>query len=158
MNYDCPQCHSSQTASFEMMHAQGTQSGNISGSTVTFGGDIGLTSGQFNSQTVLAGRLSPPGAPKAGCGIQILICIASLIISVLVSGTILTVVDAIIGISRDTKLMEVLLFGLTTVFLLYGLYRYNRFIQEKKMPVYREQLQEWSDSMICRRCGYMWIK
>lgn len=158
MGYDCPSCGSSHTGSFEMMHAQGTQSGSISGSTITFSGDVGLTGGQFHSQTVLAGRLSPPVAPRMGCGIQILIGIASLIISVLVSGTILTVIDAIVGISRDTKLMEVLLFGLTVVFLLYGLYRYNRLIQQKEMPVFREQLQEWSDSMICRRCGYMWTR
>jgi Zn-dependent protease with chaperone function len=157
MSYDCPQCHSPQTASFEMMHAQGTQSGNISASTVTFGGDIGLTTGQFNSQTVLAGRLSPPVAPAMGCGIQILIGIGAGVLGVFIGGGILEGLDTVIGLSRDTALM-ILPFILIVGFLLYGLYFYNRFVQQKKMPVYREQLQEWSNSMICRRCGYMWVR
>lgn len=159
MSYDCPNCGSSETSSFEMMHAQGTRSGSISASTVTFGGDVGLTSGQFNSQTVLAGRLSPPIAPRAGCGILFLIGIASVIISVLVSGTILTVIDAIIGISSNNNGILVLPIVLIGAFLFYGLYLYNRHIMEKKkMPVFREQLQTWSSSMICRRCGFMWTR
>ena len=28
----------------------------------------------------------------------------------------------------------------------------------KLMPGYLERLQEWSRGMICRRCGYMWIR
>jgi len=158
MSYDCPNCGNSHTSSFEMMHAQGTRSGNISASSVTFSGDIGLTNGQFNSQTVLAGRLSPPVAPRMSGGIQILIVIASLIISILVSGAILTAIDAIIGISKDTALTGPLVVSLTIVFVLYGLYLYNRIIQKKKMPVFHEQLQAWSDSMICRRCGFIWTR
>jgi hypothetical protein len=157
MSYDCPNCHSSQTASFEMMHAQGTQSGNISASTVSFGGGIGLTNGQFNSQTVLAGQLSPPVAPAMGCGIQILIGIGAGILGILIGGSILQGIIAIFGLSRDTGLLA-LPFILVVGFLLYGVYFYNRFIQQKKMPVYREQLQEWSNSMICRRCGFIWTR
>jgi len=157
MSYDCPKCGSSHTSSFEMMHAQGTRSGNISASTVFFGGGIGLTNGQFNSQTVLAGQLSPPVAPAMGCGIQILIGIGAGILGILIGGSILQGIEVIFGLSRRIGLM-VLPFILVVGFLLYGLYFYNRFVQQKKMPVYREQLQEWSNSMICRRCGYMWIK
>lgn len=43
------QCGSSQMASFEMLHKQGTSSGNLSGMTV--GGDIGFTKARFDSQT-----------------------------------------------------------------------------------------------------------
>lgn len=157
MSYDCPQCHSQQTASFEMLHAQGTQSGNISASTVSFGGDFGLTSGQFNSQTVLAGRLTPPVAPRMRGGIQILIVVGAIILGANIGGGILEGLDAIIGLSRDTSLMAlpvILILG----FVLSGLYFYNRFVQQKKMPVYREQLLEWENSMICQRCGFMWVR
>jgi hypothetical protein len=140
-----------------MMHAQGTQSGNISASTVTFSGDIGLTNGQFNSQTVLAGQLSPPVAPAMGCGIQILIVIGAIVLGVFIGGGILEGLDAIIGLSKDTGLI-ILPFILVLGFLVCGVYFYNRFIQQKKMPVYREQLQEWSSSMICRRCGFIWTR
>ncbi len=157
MSYDCPNCGSSHTSSFEMMHAQGTQSGNISASTVTFSGDIGLTNGQFNSQTVLAGQLSPPVAPAMGCGIQILIVIGAIVLGVFIGGGILEGLDAIIGLSKDTGLI-ILPFILVLGFLVCGVYFYNRFIQQKKMPVYREQLQEWSSSMICRRCGFIWTR
>lgn len=157
MSYDCPRCHSQQTASFEMMHAQGTQSGNISASTVSFGGDFGLTSGQFNSQTALAGRLTPPVAPRMRGGIQILIVVGAIVLGTFIGGGILEGLDAVIGLSRDTVLM-VLPFILIVGFLLYGLYFYNRFVQQKKMPVYREQLREWSNSMVCSRCGYMWVR
>lgn len=103
MNYDCPQCQSPQTASFEIMHAQGTQSGNISASTVTFSGDVGLTNGQFNSQTVLAGRLMPPVAPVMGCGIQFLIGIGAAISGILTGVVILGAFDAVIGISSNSN-------------------------------------------------------
>lgn len=157
MSYNCPQCHSQQTASFEMMHTQGTQSGNISASTVTFGGDVGLTNSQFNSQTVLAGRLSPPIEPKLGCWIQILIGIGAGIAGIFIGSGILLAIDAVFGLIQDTRLLVfpvILMVG----FPLYGVYLYNRFVQQKKMPVYREQLEEWSNSIICQRCGYMWVR
>lgn len=158
MNYDCLQCHSSQTASFEMMHAQGTQSGNLSASTITFGGDVGMTAGQFNSQTVLAGRLSPPVAPAMGCGIQLLIGIGAAISGIITGVVILGAFDAIIGISSNSNLPLVFFIVLIGGFFVCGVHLYNRFVQQKKMSVHREQLEEWSKSMICRRCGFMWIR
>jgi hypothetical protein len=140
-----------------MMHAQGTKSGNISAAGVTFSGDIGLINGQFNSQTILAGQLSPPVAPKMGCGIQILIGIGAGVLGILIGGSILQGIIAIFGLSRENGLLALPLI-LVVGFLLCGLYFYNRFVQQKKMPVYREQLQEWSDSMICRRCGFIWTR
>ena len=157
MSYDCPECGSHQTASFEMMHQQGTRLGNINASTVTFSGDIGLTSGHFNSQSMLAGRLAPPVAPKMGCGIQILIGIGAMALGVFIGGGILEIIDALFGLSPNTRLMA-MPFVLIVGFLLYGLSSYNRFVQQKKMPVYQRQLEEWSNSMICKRCGYMWVR
>jgi len=156
MSYDCPQCHSQQTASFEMMHARGTSSGTITASTVTFGGGFGVTNGKFNSQTVLAGQLSPPVAPKMGCGIQILIFFVSMIAAAFISSAIFVGLDAV-GISLGGTpifLHIILLLTFTGV----GLHLYNSFTKRKRMPQHLDQLREWSDGMICQRCGYMWIR
>lgn len=157
MNYDCPKCRSSQTASFEMLHQKGTSSGTINASTITVGGDFGLTSGHFNSQSALAQKLSPPVSPKAGCGIQILIGIGAGILGIFIGGGILEGIDAVVKLSQNTSLM-VLPFILIVGFLLYGLYLYNRHIQRNKIPVYHEQLEEWTNSMICTRCGFTWVR
>lgn len=158
MSYDCPQCFSPQTASFEMLFSQGTQSGNLSATTVSFSGDVGLTSGQFNSQTVLAGRLTPPLEPKMGCGTQISIMIGAAISGIFIGVVILGAFDAVIGISSNSNWPLILFIVLIFGFFVCGVHLYNRFVQQKKMSDYRERLQEWSSSMICRRCGYMWVR
>lgn len=157
MSYDCPQCDSQQTVSFEMMYARGTSSGTITGSTVTFSGDIGITSGQFNSQTVLAGRVAPPVLPKMGCSMQILIGIGAWLLGSVVGAVIVSVMELIFGRSNAATLLA-FSFILIGVFLICGLHFYKRFIERKQMPVYREQLEEWSNSMICQRCGFMWTR
>ena len=158
MSYDCPRCHSQQTASFEMMHAQNTHSGNLSAATITFGGDVGLTSGQFNSQTVLAGRLSPPVAPVMGCGIQLLIGIGAAVSGFFAGFIILGTFNAIIGIPEKAVWPLILLILLFSAFYVGGVHLYNRFVRRKKMSVHRERLEEWSNGMICKRCGHLWVR
>lgn len=160
MSYDCPHCGSRQTATFEMIHSQGTRSGYINASGVTFGGDAGFASGQTYSQSLLANQLSPPQEPKIA-GRMI---VASIIASFFASGLVTYLIASFIrtmGVSVDeTKIGLNLLFLyilLIPVLAALGCWLHKRALR-KLMPGYLEKLREWSNGMICRRCGYTWTK
>lgn len=160
MSYDCPKCGSQQTTTFEMVHTQGTRSGYINASGVTFGGDVGFAGGQTYSQSLLANQLSPPSEPKI-TGSTIL---ASIVASFFASGLITFLIAYFIrttGISVDESTI-----GLNLIFLYIllipilatlGCWLHKRALR-KLMPGYFEKLREWSNGMICRRCGYIWTK
>lgn len=160
MNYDCPQCGSHQTATFEMAYQHGTQSGNISGSGFSIGGDVGIINGQFNSQTALAERLSPPREPKITGGA----IFASIVAGFFASGLITYLIIGFIrktGISVDENTI-----GLNLIFLFILLIPIlaalgcwlHKLSLRKLMPRYLERLREWRNGMICRRCGFLWVK
>lgn len=160
MSYDCPQCGSQQTATFEMIYQQGTQSGNLSGSGFSVGGDVGIINGQFNSQTALAERLSPPQEPKITSGT----IVASIVAAFLASGLITFLIAGFIrktGISVDQNTI-----GLNLIFLYILLIpilaalgcRLHKRSLRRFMPRYLERLREWQNGLICRRCGYMWVR
>lgn len=160
MSYDCPNCRSHQTATFEMVHSQGTRSGYISASTVTSSGDVGLTGGQTYSQSLLAGQLSPPEEPKL-TGATIL---GSIVASFFVSAFLTYIIASLIrnsGIAVDESRIGVnlifLFILLIPVLTALGCRLHKRALR-KLMPGYLERLQEWSRGMVCRRCGYMWIR
>lgn len=158
MSYDCPNCESHQTATFEMVHQQGTQSGNINATGFSIGGDVGVFNGQFNSQTGLAERLSPPREPKISGG-TILGCI---IASFFASGLVVYLIAYFIrtsGISVDENTI-----GLNLIFLYIllipilaaiGCWLHKRSLR-KLMPGYFEKQNKWSNGMICLRCGFVW--
>jgi magnesium-transporting ATPase (P-type) len=160
MSYDCPNCGSHQTATFEMAYQQGTQSGNISGSGFSTGGDVGIVNAQFNSQTALAERLSPPQEPKITGGA----IFGSIVAGFFVSG-ILTYL--IIGFIRNTGMsVNENTMGINTIFLFIllipilsalGCWLHKRSLR-RFMPRYLERLREWRNGMICRRCGFVWVK
>lgn len=160
MSYDCPQCGSPQTATFEMIYQQGTQSGSLSGSGFSVGGDVGIVNGQFSSQTGLAERLAPPREPKITGGT----ILASVAAAFLASGLLTFLIAGFIrktGMSVDENAI-----GLNLIFLYIllipvlaalGCWLHKRALR-KLMPGYLERLQEWSRGMICRRCGYTWVR
>lgn len=143
-----------------MVHSQGTRSGYINASTVTFSGDVGLTGGQTYSQSLLAGQLSPPAEPKLTGGI----IFASILVSFFASAIVTYMIAYFIrntGISVDESRI-----GINLIFLFIlliptlaalGCWLHKRALR-KLVPGYLEKLQEWSRCMICRRCGYMWIR
>lgn len=160
MSYDCPNCGSRQTTTFEMIHSQGTRSGYINASTVSLGGDAGFAGGQTYSQSLLANQLSPPQEPKIA-GQTIL---ASIIASFFASGLVVYLIASFIrktGISVGANTI-----GLNLIFLYIllipvlaalGCWLHKRALR-KLMPGYFEKLREWSNGMICRRCGYTWVR
>ena len=160
MSYDCPQCGSHQTATFEMIHQHGTRSGNLSGSSFSVGGDVGIINGQFNSQTALAERLSPPREPKITGGT----IFGSITAAFLASGLITYLIAGFIretGMSVNEKTIGLnlvfLFILLTPVLAVLGCWLHKRSLR-RFMPEYLERLREWRNGMICRRCGYMWIR
>ncbi len=160
MSYDCPQCGSHQTATFEMAYQQGTQSGNLSGSGFTTGGDVGIINGQFNSQTALAERLSPPREPTITGGV----IFASIVAAFFTSGFITYLIASFIrktGMSVDESRIGVniifLFILLIPILAALGCWLHKRSLR-RFMPGYLERLREWRNGMICRRCGFMWVK
>ena len=160
MSYDCPQCGSHQTATFEMAYQQGSQSGNFSGSGFSIGGDVGIVNGQFSSQTGLAERLAPPREPKITSGT----ILGSIVAAFLASGLLTFLTVSFIrktGMSVDESSI-----GLNLIFLyillipilaVLGCWLHKRALR-KLMPRYLERLREWRNGMICRRCGFLWVK
>lgn len=88
---------------------------------------------------------------------QILIGIGAWLTGCTVGAVVIAGIGTIFGQVKGTTLLPII-FILIGVFLASGLHFYKRFIERKQMPAYREQLQEWSNSMVCKRCGYVWIR
>lgn len=160
MSYDCPNCKSHQTATFEMVHSQGTRSGYINASTVTSSGDIGLTGGQTYSQSLLAGQLSPPAEPKLTGGAILASILASFFVAAIVTYMLAYFIRKT-GIPVDKNTIGInlifLFILLIPILAVLGCWLHKRALR-KLMPGYLERLQEWSKGMICRRCGYTWIR
>ena len=160
MSYDCPNCGSHQTATFEMAYQQGTQSGNLSGSGLSTGGDVGIVNAQFNSQTGLAERLSPPREPKITGGAILGSIVAGFFVSGLITYLIISFIrkTGISVVENTVGLNLIFLFILLIpVLAALGCWLHKRSLR-KLMPAYLERLREWRNGMICRRCGFMWVK
>jgi hypothetical protein len=142
IHFDCPQCKSNQTSSFQMVYSQGTNTGRISAGGITSEGDFAFTGGTVKSQSVLAGKLAPPKRP-VNEPINNLVILA-------LSGIILMLFTGITNSIIIGALACLISFGT-------GVYFYSQYVQ-KQMPEYIQKMDEWSKSMICFRCGYMWIK
>lgn len=160
MSFDCPNCGSRQTSSFEMVYSQGTRSGYINASTLTSSGDVGFTGGETYSQSLLAGQLSPPEEPKLKGGT----ILASVLVSFFAAG-IVTYMIAYFIRTTGTPVDETTIgMNLIFVYLLLipvlaslGCWLHKRALK-KMMPGYLEKLREWSKGMICQRCGYTWVR
>lgn len=156
MSYDCPQCRSRQTVSFEMMYSQGTRTGHMSGAAVSSGGAVGIAGGRFNSQSLLANQLSPPVEPKVDFGIPVAVFAMSVILSIIVVTVISRILSAV-GLSFDAGGF-ILFLILVVAFTGGGVFWCYQYVERNKMPDYQDRLREWSNSMVCRRCGYMWVR
>ena len=143
-----------------MVHSQGTRSGYISASTLTSSGDIGLTGGQTYSQSLLAGQLSPPEEPKLRGGT----IFTSILVSFFASGIVTYMIAYFIRktgmpVDENTIGMNLILVYILLIPILaaLGCWLHKRALR-KLMPGYLERMREWSKGMICRRCGYTWIR
>lgn len=156
MSCDCSQCRSRQTVSFEMMYSQGTRAGHMSGAAVSLGGAVGIAGGRFNSQSLLANQLSPPVEPKVDFGIPVAVFAMSVIVSIIVVAVISRILSAV-GLSFDAGGF-ILFLILVVLFTAGGIFCCCQYVERNKMPDYRNRLREWLNSMVCRRCGYVWTR
>lgn len=155
MSYDCPHCGSRQTNSFEMTHAHGTRGGHFGAGTVSSGGG-GVAGGKFISQSLMASRAAPPVDPKLGCAMPIAMFAMSIILAFIACSLVGRMLGAV-GISYDDGGI-ILFFILVVVFAASGIGWACYDVEVKKMPVFREALDEWERSMVCRHCGWTWVR
>jgi hypothetical protein len=60
----CPQCHSTNTQSFEMAYMMSTQTQTTTGAAYTFGVGPTLAGARSSQQSALAERVQPPAVPE----------------------------------------------------------------------------------------------
>jgi predicted RNA-binding Zn-ribbon protein involved in translation (DUF1610 family) len=142
--FTCPKCGSDQTSTLKMAYSQGTSSGKISAGTITADGNLALTGGKVNSQSVLAKQVAPPRKPLIEPIPILILLISSLIIGFILAGSVYEVI-------------AVYVFFITFLVLLGGGgYFYYSSVQ-KQMPEYLKKMEDWKKSKICFRCGNKWI-
>ena len=141
--YDCPQCGSRNTQSFDNVYSQNVRQ--------SYG-----VNGRYDSRNQLARQTAPPQNPHVGCG-SVLVIFLLTSFSVVLTASVLSVCLKSLKFDSDTRAIIVfwvtVSVGVTTFVggLLFSSKRVN-----KQMPAYHRRLAEWNRSMLCRRCGCMW--
>lgn len=151
MDFDCPQCGSHNTASYEMAYTSGTHSGYASGTGIDFDGNIGAGGGRFSMKSGLAEQTAPPVRPTLGC----------LVPTFLAFGLVMLLIFTVPILSRifqiSDRVIIYLIPGLFIVLYPLSLFYFNRDLKRSSLPRYYDQLMQWQSSWICRRCGYRWF-
>jgi uncharacterized membrane protein len=153
----CPQCHSENTQSFEMVYSSGTSKGSITA--FSFDVDTGAvmsTGGALSRQSDLAASVTPPSPPLMGAN-QIIVkgLLACLIAVVLVP---VTWWATNLFLSRD--LATFISAALAVILIIAGI-GWGAYIESERharnMENFRRgELAEWQRSWICLRCGHRW--
>lgn len=146
--YDCPQCRSRNTQTFKSVYAQNMR--HLSG-----GGNR-----NYQSWNQLAVQTAPPEQPYAGYGANLLVCLATVFVTALTAGALFAFLNSLAElIDSETKALIILGATMFTggVTFIGGLLAVSRKVQ-KQMPDYYREFNEWQRSILCRRCGYMWLR
>lgn len=145
--FDCPRCRSGNTQSFENIYSQNVRQ--------SYG-----VNGRYDSWNQLAVQTAPPDNPHIGCGSIFLIFLLTFFISV-ITATVLSISLESPGNSMTLDTRATIVLWVT--FLVFILTFVGGFVVvsgriKKRMPDYRKRLAEWNKSMLCRRCGYAWLR
>lgn len=143
--YDCPQCGSRNTQSFENIYAQ------------NFRQSYGIN-GRYDSWNALAQQTAPPQNPHVGCAPIFVVFLLTVFVFI-VTAIVLSVCLKTLRFDSDTR--ATIVFWVTVpvgiMILIVGLLFISGRVQ-KQMPAYRKRFEEWNSSMMCRRCGCAWLR
>ena len=146
--YDCPNCGSSNTQSFDNVHSSNVRS--------SYGG----TRGSFESWNQLAAQTAPPANPHVGCGSVVAIFVLTLVSFGITAAILSAAIEPFAGMfTADNKFMLVYFPAVIAGVAVFigGLLFVSKRVQ-KRMPDYQQKADEWNRSMLCRRCGYRWLR
>jgi|GEM_PF-3803645 len=149
---NCPQCHSSQTQSFEMAYSVSTSSGTTAGSAYTFGVGATIGSSRTVQQSNLAAYVRPPIQPTStnGCLIAFVAFMGASVLATfaraLFSGVSPDAQSGISAIVWIGSLIGIILLWMNS----------QKKQTEDKMVTYNNALDDWRRWWICLRCGHRW--
>lgn len=155
---NCPQCQSEQTSSFRMLWMSGTASGNLSGMSVTAGGNVGVFGGSSSQQTVLAQSVAPPSPPPFrgflfGCLMPLLLWA---VLTPAFNTIYFKLQRALPQVMQIFPPHHLLLLGIAVLDVVIPLVLralYLRWRKQRLAPV----LQIWENSWLCLKCGVRWV-
>lgn len=168
----CNRCHSHDTSTFEMAHLRGSQSGRISGTVYGYDGGVDWHSGTINTQTHLAQAAAPPVRPAFWSFMMWLGFILSLLTAI-ITGIAISWLNAAFPslasfapLGRDPfyhrsyiTFGEIYFLLPPAVFFL-GLIVFAKLRNpsyKRERQVLENQMRDWQNSVICRRCGNTWL-
>lgn len=144
MSFDCPQCRSNQTSSFQMIYQGGTSTGTHK--SISYGANVGIigTGGKSSSQSLLAQQVAPPPMPKLTNSDKFFAVCCFLV------GT--AIFNALIS-------NQIPLFGFVFGLALAGGFLFFKSEQiAVKRNLWKQTIQQWQNSWMCLRCGFTWIR
>ena len=168
----CGKCRSNDTATFEMAHLRGSQSGRISGTVYEYDGGVEWHSGTMQMQTHLAQIAAPPVQPVFWSALMW----AGFVLTILTTIVIVAVLreasssypsatdvppfgnDPVHHINRSTASDVPCL--LAPIIFIGGLMISTKLRNpsfKRETDIYQNQLANWQRSVVCLRCGNTWL-
>lgn len=173
----CPKCSSNDTQSFQMAYQTGTSMGRVQNTSYNYELGVSVSYANASNQTILANQLKPPIAPSdinnviSNSSIKIYYAFAAFLIGgfffLIIGGTFnrfFPSEDPITGnISYSRTLAGLAIFILAMVgssILAFWAFRKVPYKQSDEYKQaqrnYQKQIEHWTRSWICLRCGADW--